>query len=63
MRLIVGALLAIAALAAVARADYPEETFFNKPIPTYTIPTPAPRQSPADRRARCACTASARATR
>ena len=46
MRLIVGALLAIAALAAVARADYPEETFFNKRFSTFTIPTPAPGSLP-----------------
>ena len=46
MRLIVGALLAIAALTAVARADYPEETFFNKRFSTFTIPTPAPGSLP-----------------
>ena len=38
---LLGTLLLLAALGSAARADYPEETFFNKRFATFTIPTPA----------------------
>jgi len=41
MRLLVGGVVVLAALASSVRADYPEETFFNKRFPSFTIPTPS----------------------
>jgi L,D-transpeptidase ErfK/SrfK len=46
MRATISALLILAALAATARAEYPEELFYRKRFSSFTIPTPSPRGLP-----------------